>query len=115
MLSITNQVSGDSELGLRLVAWCLFGYANKTTQDRKGIDAPMLFAVSRFSKTEPERDYVELAENSPQQLVRMIGNGYRMGFTETKRTILSALRENGFLSLLDNLVPVPDPQTPSSF
>ena len=115
VLSITNQVSGDSELGLRLVAWCLFGYANKTTQDRKGIDAPMLFAVSRFSKTEPERDYVELAENSPQQLVRMIGNGYRMGFTETKRTILSALRENGFLSILDNLVPETDLHTRSSF
>jgi Flp pilus assembly pilin Flp len=100
---VLRNIASDPAMGKRLVAWCLYGYANKTRDDRQGINAPVLFAVSRYTKAEPNPDYLTLAQKSPDQLLQMTLSFYTPDLTRSQRQILESLRSNGFISMLSLL------------
>jgi hypothetical protein len=95
------QVKGPVHLA-RFIGWTLYGYANKTAGDRRGIDAPVLFALSRYRNSAPEAVYLELAGLTPGKLRREIERAWN---SENRRQrILVGLRDHGFLEVLDALL-----------
>lgn len=98
--AVLHNTSSNPEMAQRLIAWCLYGYANKTNDERQGIDAPVLFAVSRYARAAPDPDYLALARETPDQLMSMSDSFYNHGLTRSQQQILNSLQENGFIALL---------------
>lgn len=86
-----------------LIGWLLYGYANRTNNDRRGIDAPELYAVSRFEKSAPQPVYLELVEKPVAELVRLLQYPYSRQLPKNHGRILSKANENGFLDVLKAL------------
>ena len=101
--AVLNKTSSSPGMALKLIAWCLYGYANKTNHDRQGIDAPVLFAVSRYIRAAPDPDYLALARKTPVQLVSMSDNFFNHRLTHSQQQILSSLQENGFIAVLKTI------------
>jgi hypothetical protein len=89
-------------------AWLSYGYANKTSAERKDIDAPGLFALRRYV-TQPDRAALTLARLSPQILNHQIQRPHDRIVEPAEAELLNALAAAHFGSLLDSLMAGGDP------
>jgi hypothetical protein len=96
-------IAREPAAGQRFLGWLLYGYANRSSEDRQGIDAPALFALSRLHLT-PGPDYLELATRSPGELAKMLDYQTPTGISLRGKQILAALKRNGFEQLLKVVV-----------
>ena len=84
----------------RFRAWLIFGYSNKSSSDRKGIDTPGRFALSRY-RTQPEQALLVLAQEDPGDLLRLIHEPHRRW---ADAELLGALAVGHFDRLLNSLI-----------
>ncbi|NUM43399.1 MAG: hypothetical protein HUU38_01745 [Anaerolineales bacterium] len=97
-----KRITQNPELGVRFLAWTLYGYVHKQTADGKGIKSPILFAQRRAAAL-PEPDYLTLARRSPQALADLRSPYTRTGLPLPQSQILDALDQRGFFTLLPAL------------
>ncbi len=81
------------------LGWLIYGYENRG-QTGSGISAPILFALSRYDQNQPADKYISLAQESPQNLLRLMQNRFSPGVSPLWRPILDALEANGFAEIL---------------
>ena len=104
---IDKQIDQQPELGTRLLAWWMYGYANKSSESRKGIDSPALFAMKRFEER-PEAVFMEMAVRTPQALFATLYNPYSREVSPAESEILNQLADSGFGDVLRSLTPEDD-------
>ncbi|GAB4577529.1 MAG: hypothetical protein Fur0022_02600 [Anaerolineales bacterium] len=104
---ICKQIAIQPELGYRLIAWLLYGYEHRKTDERKtGIESPFGYALSRYRKVLPLAEYLDLAKQPPGELYELLTQSPYEWWGIPRRTqhTLNALVENGFLDLMHNLL-----------
>jgi hypothetical protein len=98
--SVLAEIRADPDAGLRLLAWVLYGYSQRSGSGRAGIDSPVIYAATRYSGAAPAPEYLALANKTPAELLELLESPFTRRSTPVERRLLEELEDSGLPELI---------------
>ena len=95
-----RKIKQDPQLQTRLLAWLIYGYEQH--KQGGGVEAPALFALSRYTTSLPKQRYWKLAQLAPAALTQLLDNSHSPNLSSEEKQLLTTLETHGFKDVLNS-------------